>query len=764
MRELTFNICRNLIAIFFSGPIDVFVFDYRMRHVNQKPNLSEGYFLGYHSVLDKAFAQVSHVVRSCPHQHVRVFLLTNSHGIDRDKNFMSALRSIPLKEKRIDLYHIGTGEKYPAEMTYGLRAKLHSGPASIPVIFFAERPDDVHEQCRALANAIQPAMRINLNIPAKLMPTLTEKSTAYSGEYLYVEMDPETLKSTLSLVCEDESKYKYETDWRKPAIERCEYSRDYDDYHGRDERMYFRMMMMDRHRRPDSDKRRFMRRGGFDDDFFMDEEMDEELIEEYSFRYGMDPETFRKKQKMEPKKPAGNPVLGKKAFIPIESHIYSLSPRQLLDMVFKLWASCIKEKSFSTEKVDQSIYEIMKKIFHHYVDDEITRKSKHFNEVVQKRQGRKAKGTFITEFKAFVKGIKDTADITSKNNAGKGDAFSRRYGSRVKVYGADKQWPEDMEKFMIEYRKIKDQICSLPAPSPEDSCKALKSSFISDLQNDKNLNQLAQSGKLPFLNKMTITGIPVFCPLKSLKKKNPWTIEIEHAVKSPFEIASQRSLDYDQCKTYNRDNAEDAIYFDERKYESKFNIVVPIVPREYTLLLKPLLTSNLFATACSYCILKNPVINRNCHLAFLGAVWMGCVKDFPVASRPDYVHNRILNIDANAKIYLEEKRFAAYTDCLLSLPHQALQTVSKEPFDDVKLKCESLLKPCFILHLVKDDADLLKKHKADILKIIEAVLVEFLGRCLINYKSKFPFMDFLLPKVNDSDKNWWLKEKCDVSM
>ena len=725
----------------------MYVFDNNVKFIHSNTYLSEGYFSGNGTLLSSALAKIAHLVKGCPHKHVRVFLVTDGRDSERDKDPLKHLQgNMPQDEKRIDVYILGMGSNFPVEISLGLRSRLHSGPTNFPTLFWAKDPRSVPIQVENLSKSIQPSMSIRLNKPALLMPQMTESvTTVFPGEYLYFEEHPESLQNTLQMVCEDEPKAEVDPYWKKTLAQKLP-SQQYSNNYNIEERQMFARGLIIRgdggiNGRVGTEQRQLQSSDG-------DEAVKTEIFDR---------------------------PRGKRAILTTNKSLLDLSTRQLLDLVFKQWGSIILQKISIGLKVDPSIYELMEKIFHYYASIEIASVPKDSNQSIQARLERKWKGKIMQEFREFLSESKGLSDIKSKYttevqraNAILKTTVSTKYGEnafKVKGYGGSKEWNEDMRKFMVEYKKIKDQICALPYPSPDDSCRILLTSFLGDLQDSEHFEELAKIDKLTFLEEMTFTGVPVFSPIKDSTLMNPWTFQIRNIVNSPYEIICQRVLEDGQSSSFQRNVKQKAIYLKRKDEQTMFNTIIPIVPREHTQLLKPLLTSTIFAIACSYCVLKNAtILDRNCHLAALASAWMRCVRDFPVAKRPEYICNRILNVEANAKVYMERRTIVTYIECLLTLPNRALQTEAAETFKDLKIKCESILKPCFMLQLIKDDVALLNKHKPNIPKLIELILMEFIGRCVSHYQSSTPFVDFFLPKVDSSARGKWLNDKCDVSI
>jgi len=622
----------------------------------------------------------------------------------------------------------------------------------------------------SIAKHIYPSIYVNLNIEAQLMPGYPAKrSVIFPGEFAYFPHDPEYVRKNLSLLCEDEPKIKYNKDWRREA-EKYESSHDYDDM--MEDRMSRRMMMMDfrlMHRKGQN------RKIEYEDDLreMFGRDMDEDMLEDICHYNGIDPRQLKKK-KMKVEEPKQN---GPKALLEFYSETKDVTTTFLMEKIFKIWCSVLLQKSRMNEKIHSSIYDMMTKCFSVYAEKEAAQaiaKLDSKNQSIEARFQRKTKMTLMTEFDHFIKGSRDTVNINTKfgdqiklAEAVLKTTVTDKYEKKLllkKGYGDNKEWNEDMQKFMEAYEAIKPQIQELPEPTMEDQCRIMLQSFVGDLM-DKDFSNIVCRGKSNFLKEMTFSGVPILAPLKDSNQFNPWTLQVTNICVSPFEIICQRVMEeYAQSHNNFKYNSDKSMYLKGTEISSKINRIIPLIPRECCELLKPLVTSTVYAVACTYCILKNPnIIDRNCHLAALGCIWMKSIKEFLPATRPEYIENRILNIEANAKLYLDRKTVSAYVECLLRYPYMALTTESEETYKGVKMKCESLIKPAFLFHLAKDNKELMTEYSGNIPKFIQLLTMEFFGRCITKYQSATPFIDFFLPSVEKDVRTKWLELKSKVS-
>ena len=327
------------------------------------------------------------------------------------------------------------------------------------------------------------------------------------------------------------------------------------------------------------------------------------------------------------------------------------------------------------------------------------------------------------------------------------------------------EWNRDMKEFFKIYNDNKAMLDALPEPTPADCCRVTMTSFLSALKGN-NAREMMREEKATFLKEMPFTGIPVYAPVRDSAQINPWTLYLKNICRSPYEILSQTAMEeFLEAEMRSRPTKDKQITLSPGDSTSTLNIIVPIVPYEHARALKPFVRSSIFAAACTFCILKNALINDfTCHLAALACVWMKTIRDFPVDKRPEYIVNRIRDIEETAKLYLDRERVKSYVSCLWQKPKLAVCTDATQTFESNYIKCESLVKPAFLVQISRFDLPLVWKFQNNLHLIVQEVLQEFIGRCLQNYESKTPFIDFYLPSLETKKRTSWINEKALVSI
>lgn len=438
----------------------------------------------------------------------------------------------------------------------------------------------------------------------------------------------------------------------------------------------------------------------------------------------------------------------------------SLSIRQLLDSIFRQWNSVLIQQHRRKEHVPHETFDLMDSLFNKYYED-LKATIVDGKDIKARLLNKRVKGC-KTEYSALMNQSKTIIGIEGKfqneielaETILKTTVTSRKYDTRnlkLKGHGAD-DYEADVQAFKQIYESLKDQIQALPSPTPEECCRVTITSTLQDLQ-DPNFLMVLEENKFDFLKTFSITGIPVYAPVRDASQINPWTMVMKHILVTPFTLLSQQTLEASAEHSQDSANSADKdVILQQDNEKTRFNIIVPIVPAHAAEVLKPLVKTNLYAMMATFCILKNPhIIDYDAHLAALGCTWMRTVREFPISSRPEFARDRLENIVSTANIYMERPGVNRYLSALINNPKQALMTESKDEFDGRTLKCESLIKPLFFLGLKKD-----KISESQAESILNLILVEFIGRCLCNYKlddtEATPFTDFFAPDLNDPEK------------
>ena len=250
-----------------------------------------------------------------------------------------------------------------------------------------------------------------------------------------------------------------------------------------------------------------------------------------------------------------------------------------------------------------------------------------------------------------------------------------------------------------------------------------------------------------------MSGIPIYTSIRDAVQLNPWILEIIKILKSPYTIISQTVLE--SMSTARLDSVDLNSYgvkLQEDDHTTLFNAVIPVFSPQVAKPMKKILRSRIYAMCCTFAIIKNPhIIDFNIHMASLGILWVRILYENPIRPRPKYVEYRINCIMSTASLYFDRPSFANYRQHLIENTNQALMTEATE----IKVKCESIVKPMFILHLA-----IMTNHITNnnhIKKIVKTILMEYVGRCLsnsikhetISYKDFFIINNLTMKKIGD---------------
>ncbi|KAG7165468.1 hypothetical protein Hamer_G007313, partial [Homarus americanus] len=451
--------------------------------------------------------------------------------------------------------------------------------------------------------------------------------------------------------------------------------------------------------------------------------------------------------------------------LPIE--IKEISVNLLVDQVFRQWSSVLLQQHRKKQHVPIQTFDLMETLFKN-VMNKLKSEVSDGNSVKERLQKKNLKkyeveyATLMNQSKTVI-GIegKYQNEIELAETILKSTVTTRKYDTRnLKMKGhGQEDYGDDIQAFLKLYEKAKPSILQLPQPTPDDCCRITMTSTLLDMQ-DSDFHLLFEENKFDFLKTFTMTGIPVYAPVRDASQINPWTFGIKHMLVTPFTILSQRAIEaYAECDEDGFGASDKDVILQKSDEKTRFNAIIPIVPESAAGVLKPLVRSNLYAMLATFCILKNPhIIDHNAHIAALGCAWVKSITDYPPKDRPEFVQDRLKNILATAKIYMDRGGILRYVKALLKHPKQALMTESTEMFDGHTLKCESFIKPLFFLGMVKD-----KLTMPETINLLKLMLAEFIGRCLSNYKvnesEATPYTDFFASELNDPvTKKAWLEK------
>jgi len=311
----------------------------------------------------------------------------------------------------------------------------------------------------------------------------------------------------------------------------------------------------------------------------------------------------------------------------------------------------------------------------------------------------------------------------------------------------------DCQEFLKVYLAKKAELKALIV-TPEDCCRITMASTLSDLQDDA-FPQLLELNKYEFLKQFTMSGIPVFAPTRDMLALNPWSYNITKILTSPYTVMSQVAIESSAENRAPGDRHKDVKLKDDDD-NTRFNAVVPVFTPESAKVMKPLVQTRLYAMCATFAVLKNPhIIDFDVHMAALASCWMRILYDHPEVPRPEHVRLREANIIATASLYTERRGYARYCKLLRENAPQALMTESTATVEGRPVRCESLIKPIFMLRLMKqqeeDDIDPIK-----VAEIVRLTLLEFVGRNTSRTESSknedTPYTDLFTKTLKDEDE------------
>ncbi|XP_018021043.1 uncharacterized protein LOC108677337 [Hyalella azteca] len=440
---------------------------------------------------------------------------------------------------------------------------------------------------------------------------------------------------------------------------------------------------------------------------------------------------------------------GDGARMPIQGLIQMASANFLVSNLFKQWNAVLVQRHSNRDEIPMGVFDLMRHIFELQLNQ-----LEPMNSSLRFRLDRKSERGLKLEFSSMLSSTYGiiSGDSRFQNEIQLAEAIlkstvqNRPHESKeleTRNHG-DAEWSRDIQTFKDLYLSIESQVKALPQPDPEDCCRILMCSFVGDLK-DPDFLELLKENKTDFLKTMSFTGVPVFASHGYSRDNSPWTLNIKNICGNPYEVLAQRALQ--PTLDIPMDTSDDfELNLLQDNPNSACNAVVPVIPAQHCQLLQRLVRSNVFSVGVTHCILRNSsIIDHSCHLAALGVVWFKTITDHPDQSTRDhFITKRLADIEATARIYLDEPDIVKYLSVLTTAPAVALMTKGEHQGDVVT--CESLVKPLFLIYLTRDKMPGLN---IDLFKLL---LLEFVGRCLASYTSSSPHMDFFAPHLTDEKR------------
>ncbi|CAL4101313.1 unnamed protein product [Meganyctiphanes norvegica] len=452
----------------------------------------------------------------------------------------------------------------------------------------------------------------------------------------------------------------------------------------------------------------------------------------------------------------------------------------LLDKVFRQWNGVLLQLRNRKETIPEGILDFMERLYNSavYFMDKPTHTGNIRSSIKDRLSTKASTGhdvtfrTLINSVKALLTNEHFQREIDLAEHVLSTTVVTSKYAVRnLQLKGhTDADYHNDVVEFKEVYKKIQKTLTSLEVTA-DDCCRITVTSTLMDLQ-DEDFTKLLDLNKFEFLKQFTISGIPVYAPTRDSAQINPWTYSIRKILTSPYTILSQVAMEgMAESKPEGVGQKHKEMKIQQDSEDTKFNAVIPVFPPTVAKQLQPVMRTRLYAMCCTFAILKTPhIVDYNVHMAGLGVTWVRILFENPEQPRPEYVRYRIECIEATAINYEDRPSFATYRNILKSNPVQAIMAESTLEVDGKTLKCESLIKPMFILHLA------IRSGKIDDMKeigrIVELILIEYIGRCLSNYDKRemdppvphTPYCDFFAETIADNEqKQKFLKQNVEQS-
>nr|BDV50090.1 MAG: hypothetical protein [Porcellio scaber clopovirus] len=256
--------------------------------------------------------------------------------------------------------------------------------------------------------------------------------------------------------------------------------------------------------------------------------------------------------------------------------------------------------------------------------------------------------------------------------------------------------------------------------------------------NDPFLPMLLKREKLAFLKCFTVTGIPIIAEITWASQQNPWSLQakLTEDYEDWFPLYCHITIDLSLDKHL-------FIKEDEKEKISSFNAIVPVFSPDFLKVFKPILQTNIFASLCTYSILKNPnVVHRDAHFAALMCIWIKLIK--VEKKQSNHVCAKLICIRSTAETYLDLPFFKSYKNELVNSPKRVLRKDGNNDDDDEdttpsEFFSENLIKPIFIIMHYRGEMSNEKQ-----IEIVTLLVREFIDRMVSTFKEHYSLIDIFL--------------------
>ncbi|CAL4122243.1 unnamed protein product [Meganyctiphanes norvegica] len=432
-----------------------------------------------------------------------------------------------------------------------------------------------------------------------------------------------------------------------------------------------------------------------------------------------------------------------------------------LNNVFRQWNGILIQMHNKKETIPPEIVPFMERLFNTVMNE---MKNKTATSIRSRLASKELKGyevnfqTLMNTIKNILTNERFSNEIELAENILSTTVTSKKYAEKtLRMKGhTGEEYDVDREEFKSIIKREKSNLMKIEVTA-EDCCRVNLTSTISDLK-DEDLNDLLELNKYDFLKTFTISGIPIFSPIRDSAMINPWIYSIRRILKSPYTIVSQVVLENMSTASPNSVDVQNkGVKLQGNDEETCFNAVIPVFPPNVASKMKNIMRTKIYAMCCTFAILKNPhIIDYNIHMAALGIAWVRMLFENPILPRSEFVQYRMKCIEATAAQYSDRPSFSKYRDLLMHNTNQAIMTESTIEIDGSTIKCESLIKPMFILHMAVQAKQI--TDSAHIKKIVETILIEYIGRCLSNNIRRVnesenitKYSDFFVENLTDHD-------------
>lgn len=418
---------------------------------------------------------------------------------------------------------------------------------------------------------------------------------------------------------------------------------------------------------------------------------------------------------------------------PFYAEITYESSHKIILEIFQQWVGILQSKAINDEIIEDAklLKTVMENIWINFINNfkPQIQKMKTFSERLLNKELK----TYQYSYQSLLKIVNDLSSglkLKFMNNIDLAKQLKGVYTSKYSEKNfklrehTDEDFIKDKNNFIEILLTIKDKLKDVEC---DDRCLISLDNTLEIIRSDDFIDSLKQcDNKIDFLKNIGITGSGVLLNLTDAATINPWVTQIKNVGKMCPTLSTTALEDLIENSEYNNeieltsDEKEKhivAIKTGSGSYE-KLNSIIPLFNEELSVLLKPIINTNIFQLICTYSIMKSPMtLNYNAHLGALS----GLLGYLLSQSKSEWRNDTILKIRHTARVYMERPLIKKFIETLWVNPARAV--ITEIPDEDIK--CESITKILLMILISAKD-----KSPEEIESVMIHMWKEYIGRTI----------------------------------